>query len=79
MLLVRRFTFSTAGFGEDEGTHNHGAVACSLRGGFPSSRFGSTCMTYGAWPLCHRAGTLVRVGGDFAHDTSGCELGETRL
>jgi hypothetical protein len=28
------------------------------------------CMTYEAGPLCHRMGTLVRIGGDFARDAS---------
>jgi hypothetical protein len=36
-LLVQRFAFLTIGRGEDEGAHYHGAVACSLCGGSPSS------------------------------------------
>jgi hypothetical protein len=36
-LLVRRFAFMTVGRGEDEGARYHGAVACSLCGGLPSS------------------------------------------
>jgi hypothetical protein len=31
------------------------------------------CMTCEAWPPCHRMGTLVRIGGDFARDASGRE------
>jgi hypothetical protein len=62
MLLVRRFTFLTAGCSENEGAHNRGAVARSLCGGLSSSCFESVCMTCGAWPPCHRVGTLVHVG-----------------
>jgi hypothetical protein len=69
----------TAGFGEDEGAHNREVVACSLRGGFPSSSFGSACMTGGAWPPCHWVGTLVRIGGDLARDASGREWGNPPL
>jgi hypothetical protein len=79
MLPVRWFAFLTAGFGEDEGAHNRRAVARSLRGDSPSSRFGPTCMTCGAWPPCHRVGTLVRIGGDFARDVSGREWGNLPL
>jgi hypothetical protein len=60
---MRRFTFLTAGCPENEGAHNCGAVARSLRGGSPSSRFGSVSLTRGAWPPCHRVGTLEYVGG----------------
>lgn len=63
MLLVRRFTFLTAGCSENEGAHNCGTVARSLGGVPPSSCSGSVCMTCGAWPPCHRAVTLVHVGG----------------
>jgi hypothetical protein len=63
MLLVRRFAFQTAGCPENEGAHNCGAVSRSL--------FGSVCVTCGAWPPCHKVGTLVHVGGDFARDASG--------
>jgi hypothetical protein len=31
-------------------------------------------MTCGAWPPCHKVGTLVHVGGDFARDASGVDL-----
>jgi hypothetical protein len=71
MLLVQRFAFLTAGCSENEGAHNHGAVVCSLCGGSPSSFFGSVSMTCGAWPPCHRVGTLVHVGGDLARDALG--------
>jgi hypothetical protein len=79
MLLVRRFAFLTAGCSENEGAYNCGAVACSLCGGSPSSCFGSVCMTCGAWPPCHRVGTLEYVGGDFARDASGGASGEICL
>jgi hypothetical protein len=36
-------------------------------------------MTCGAWPPCHRVGTLVHVGGDFAHDASVREWGDLLL
>jgi hypothetical protein len=79
MLLVRRFAFLTAGFSENEGAHNCGAVARSLCGGSPSSCFGSVCMTCGAWPPCHRAVTLVHVEGNFVRDASGREWGDLPL
>jgi hypothetical protein len=79
MLLVRRFVFLTAGCPENEGVHNRGAVARSLCGGSASSCFGSVCMTCGAWPPCHRVGTLVHIGGDFARDASGREWGNLPL
>jgi hypothetical protein len=71
MLLVRRFAFLTAGCPEIEGAHNCGAVARFF--------FGSVCMTCGAWPPCHKVGTLVHVGGDFARDASGGEWGDLPL
>jgi hypothetical protein len=73
---VRWFTFLTAGCLENEGAHKCGAVARSLRGGSPSSCFGLVSLTRGAWPLCHRVGTLEYVGGDFARDASGREWGD---
>jgi hypothetical protein len=36
-------------------------------------------MTCEAWPPCHRKGTLVRIGGDFARDASGRERGNLPL
>jgi hypothetical protein len=36
MLLARWFASLTAGYDEDEGALNRGAVACPLRGGSPS-------------------------------------------
>jgi hypothetical protein len=79
MLLVRRFAFLTAGCFENEGAHNRRAVARSLCGGSPSPCFGSVCTTCGAWPSCHRVGTLVHVGGDFARDALGREWGNLPL
>jgi hypothetical protein len=77
MLLVQQFAFLTADRSKNEGTHNRGAVARSLCSGSPSSFFESVCMTCGAWPLCHRVGTLVHVGGDFARDASGARVGRS--
>jgi hypothetical protein len=36
-------------------------------------------MTCEAGPPCHRMGTLVRIGGDFARDSSGRERGNLPL
>ena len=69
MPLARRFAFLAAGCPENEGAHNCGAVARSF--------FGSVCMTCGVWPPCHKVGTLVHVGGDFAHDASGARVGRS--
>jgi hypothetical protein len=69
MPLVRRFAFLTAGCPENEGVHYRGVVARSF--------FGSVCMTCGAWPPCHKVGTLVHVGGDFARDASGARVGRS--
>jgi hypothetical protein len=69
MPLVRRFAFLTTGCPEYGGAHNYGAVARSF--------FGSVCMTCGVWPLCHKVGILVHVGGDFARDASGARVGRS--
>jgi hypothetical protein len=79
MLLVRRFASLTAGCGEDGRAYNRRAVARSMCDDSPSSRFGPACMTCGAWPPCHRMGTLVRIGGDLARDASGRERGNLPL
>jgi hypothetical protein len=63
--FMQRFTFLTAGCPENEGVHNCGAVARSLRGGSLSLCFGSVSQTRGAWPPCHRVGTLEYIEGDF--------------
>jgi hypothetical protein len=39
----------------------------------------ASCMTCEAWPPCHRMGTQVRIGGDFARDASGREWGNLPL
>jgi hypothetical protein len=39
----------------------------------------ASCMTCEAGPPCHRMGTLVRIGGDFARDASGREWGNLPL
>jgi hypothetical protein len=69
MPLVRRFAFLTAGCPKNGGVHNHGVVARSF--------FGSVYMTCGAWPPCHKVGTLVHVRGDFARDASGARVGRS--
>jgi hypothetical protein len=69
MLLVRLFAFLTAGCPENEGAHNCGAVARSF--------LWSDCMTCGAWLSCHKVGTLVHAGGDFARDASGARVGRS--
>jgi hypothetical protein len=69
MPLVRRFAFLSAGCPENGGAHNCGAVARSF--------LGSVCMTCGAWPPCQKVGTLVYVGGDFARDASGAQVGRS--
>jgi hypothetical protein len=45
----------------------------------PSSRFGSARMTCGTQPPCRGVVTLEHVGGDFARDGWGCELGDLPL
>jgi hypothetical protein len=70
MPLARRFAFLTAGCSKNEGARNHGVVARS---------FGSVCMTCGAWPPCHKVGSLVHAGGDFTRDTSGARVGDLPL
>jgi hypothetical protein len=50
MLPAWRFAFSTAGFGEDEGAHNRGAVARSMCGG-SSSFFVLQVSLYDMWGL----------------------------
>jgi hypothetical protein len=39
----------------------------------------ASCMTCEACPPCHKMGTLVRIGGDFARDASGRERGNLPL
>jgi hypothetical protein len=67
--LTRLFAFLTTGCPKNEGACNRGAFARSF--------FGSVCMTCGAWPPCHKVGTLVHVGGDFARDASGARVGRS--
>jgi hypothetical protein len=67
MPLARRFAFLTAGCPENEGARNCGAVARSF--------FGSVYMTCGAWPPCHKVGSLALVGGDFDRDASRARVG----
>jgi hypothetical protein len=63
MPLARRFAFLTAGYSEKEGARNRRAVA--------RSSLGLVCMTCGAWPPCHKVGSLVHAVGDFTRDASG--------
>jgi hypothetical protein len=67
MPLARRFAFPTAGCPENEGACNRWAVARSF--------LGLVCMTCGAWPPCHKVGSLVHAGGDFTRDASGARVG----
>jgi hypothetical protein len=67
MPYVRRFAFLTAGCPENGGARNHRAVARSF--------LGLVCMTCGAWPPCHKVGSLVYAGGDFTRDASGARVG----
>jgi hypothetical protein len=67
MPFARRFAFLTAGCPENEGARNRRAVARSF--------LGLVCMTCGAWPPCHKVGSLVHVGGDFTCDPSGARVG----
>jgi hypothetical protein len=67
MPLVLRFAFLTAGCPENEGAHNHRAVARSF--------LGLVFMTCGAWPPCHKVRSLVHAGGDFTRDASGVRVG----
>jgi hypothetical protein len=50
-----------------EGAHSRRAVVRSF--------FGLACMTCGAWPPCHKVGSLVHAGGDFTRDASGARVG----
>jgi hypothetical protein len=67
MPLARRFAFLTVGCLKNEGACNRRAVACSF--------LGLVCMTCGAWPPCHKVGSLVHAGGDFTRDASGARVG----
>jgi hypothetical protein len=67
MPLARRFAFLTAGCPKNEGARNSRAVARSF--------FGLVCMTCGAWPPCHKVGSLVHAGGDFTRDALGARVG----
>jgi hypothetical protein len=69
MPLARRSAFLTASCPENEGARNRRAVARSL--------LGSVCMTCGAWPPCHKVGSLVHTGGDFTRDASGARAGRS--
>jgi hypothetical protein len=67
MPLARQFAFLTTGCPENEGAHNSRVVARSF--------FGLVCMTCGAWPPCHKVGSLVHAGGDFTRDALGARVG----
>jgi hypothetical protein len=69
MPLARRFAFLTAGCPENEGARNRRAVVRSF--------LGLVCMTCGAWPPCHKVGSLVHAGGDFTRDASGARAGKS--
>jgi hypothetical protein len=67
MPYVRRFAFLTVGCPENGGARNHRAAARSF--------LGLVCMTCGAWPPCHKVGSLVYAGGDFTRDALGAQEG----
>jgi hypothetical protein len=67
MPYVRRFAFLTAGYPENGGARNRRAVAHSFSG--------LVYMTCGAWPPCHKVGSLVYAGGDFTRDALGARVG----
>ena len=67
MPLARRFAFLTAGCPGNGGARNRKAVTRSF--------LGLVCMTCGAWPLCHKVGSLVHAGGDFTRDALGARAG----
>jgi hypothetical protein len=67
MPLARRFTFLTAGCPGNGGARNRRVVARSF--------IGLVCMTYVAWPPCHKVRSMVHAGGDFTHDASGTRVG----
>jgi hypothetical protein len=69
MPYVRRFAFLTAGYPENGGARNCRAVALFLSG--------LVCMTCGAWPPCHKVGSLVYAGGDFTSDALGARVGRS--
>jgi hypothetical protein len=71
MPLVQRFAFLTASCPKNGGEHNRGVVVRSF--------FGSVCMTCGAWPPCHKVGTLVHVGGTSPMMLRGREWGDLPL
>jgi hypothetical protein len=71
MPPARRFAFLAAGCPENEGARNRRAVARSFLGLF--------CTTCGAWPPCHKVGSLVHAGGDFTRDASGARVGDLPL
>jgi hypothetical protein len=70
-MPLARFAFLTAGCPETEGARNRRAVARSF--------LGLVCMTRGAWPPCHKVGSLVHAEGDFTRDASGVRVGDLPL
>jgi hypothetical protein len=66
MPLAWRFAFLTVGCPATEGVRNRRAVARSF--------LGLVCMTRGAWPPCHKVGSLVHAEGDFTRDASGARV-----
>jgi hypothetical protein len=53
-----------------------GRNRCRLNsGGLTSRRDAVVPITCGAWPPCHKVGSLVYAGGDFTRDASGARVG----
>jgi hypothetical protein len=71
MPLALWFAFLTASSPKNEGVRDCGAVARFF--------FGSVYMTCGAWPPCHKVGTLVHVGETLPVTLRGCEWGDLTL
>jgi hypothetical protein len=48
---------------------------CITAGQLHAPSLGLVCMTCGAWPPCHKVGSLVHAEGDFTRDASGARVG----
>jgi hypothetical protein len=71
MPLARRFAFLTVGSPGSEGARNRRAVARTF--------LGLVHMTYGAWPPCHKVGSLVYAGETSPVTLQGREWGDLSL
>jgi hypothetical protein len=71
MPLARWSAFLTAGCPENEGARNRRTIARSL--------LGLVCMTCGAWPSCHKVGSLAHAGETSPMTLQGRERGDLPL